>query len=68
LISHALEQQKPIEFDLSRTDHVDGRYFGLLLALWCQLAKRGQSPVISGATRLTRIFRLNRFEFLLGDG
>jgi N-acetylglucosaminyldiphosphoundecaprenol N-acetyl-beta-D-mannosaminyltransferase len=40
----------------------------LLLVLSKELAKRDRLLVIAGASpRLRRIFRLNRFEFLLAD-
>jgi N-acetylglucosaminyldiphosphoundecaprenol N-acetyl-beta-D-mannosaminyltransferase len=67
-ISHALEQRKLIVFDLSCTDDIDGHFLGLLLVLSKELGKRDQPLVIADASpRLRRIFRLNRFEFLLAD-
>ncbi|WP_198034827.1 WecB/TagA/CpsF family glycosyltransferase [Bradyrhizobium sp. WSM1417] len=68
LIDRGLVAGKPIKFDLSRTSHIDGRFFGVLLALSRELAKMGQSLDVSGVPpRLERLFRLNRFEFLLAS-
>lgn len=62
----ALAAGKPLIVDLSNTQCIDARFFGLFLMVRKQLASRGQKLVFTGASAdLRRIFRLNRFEFLL---
>ncbi|SIO46393.1 N-acetylglucosaminyldiphosphoundecaprenol N-acetyl-beta-D-mannosaminyltransferase [Bradyrhizobium erythrophlei] len=62
----ALDSGKRMIVDVSNTQHVDARFFGLFLMVRKQLASRGQTLLFTGASaRLRRIFRLNRFEFLL---
>ncbi|WFU18792.1 WecB/TagA/CpsF family glycosyltransferase [Bradyrhizobium sp. CB3481] len=62
----ALDSGKRVILDVSQTQHIDARFFGLLLMVRKQLASRGQTLLFEGVSaRLRRIFRLNRFEFLL---
>lgn len=62
----ALDSGKRLIIDLSNTQYVDARFFGLFLMVRKQLAVRGQELLFTGATPgLRRIFRLNKFEFLL---
>ena len=62
----ALDTGKRLIIDVSRTQHVDARFFGLFLMIRKQLADRRQTLVFTGASvGMRRIFRLNRFEFLL---
>lgn len=64
----ALDESKPITLDLFDMDYADGRFFGLLLVLGKQLSKDGLSlSIVRVRPRLRRIFRLNKFEFLLAD-
>jgi N-acetylglucosaminyldiphosphoundecaprenol N-acetyl-beta-D-mannosaminyltransferase len=61
----ALNLDKEITIDLSKMRSIDSRFFGLLLMMRKQLARRGQKLKFAGITSGTRkIFRLNRFEFL----
>ena len=62
----ALDKNKEILIDLSKTKIVDPRFFGLFLMLRKQLLSRGNSLQFTGVTpRTKRMFRLNGFEFLL---
>ena len=62
----ALATGKRMIIDVSKVQHIDARFFGLFLMIRKQLAQRGQTLVFAGASaRQRRIFRLNRFEFLL---
>lgn len=64
----ALDSAKPVTVDVSNTQYVDARFFGLFLIVRKQLASRGQKLRFVGASAgLRRIFRLNRFEFLLSQ-
>lgn len=64
----ALNEFKPIALDLSDLDYADGRFFGLLLVLVKQLSSDGLTlSIVRVSPRLRRIFRLNKFEFLLAD-
>jgi N-acetylglucosaminyldiphosphoundecaprenol N-acetyl-beta-D-mannosaminyltransferase len=64
----ALDRGKQLTFDLSNTQYVDARFFGLFLIVRKQLANRGQKLLFTGVSAgLRRIFRLNRFEFLLSQ-
>ena len=61
-----LNSGKQLTLDLSKAEHIDARFFGLFLMLLKQLTRRGQELQFTGITpRVRRIFRLNRFEFLL---
>ena len=62
----ALDKNKEILIDLSKTKTVDPRFFGLFLMLRKQLLSQGNSLQFTGVTpRTKRMFRLNGFEFLL---
>jgi N-acetylglucosaminyldiphosphoundecaprenol N-acetyl-beta-D-mannosaminyltransferase len=64
----ALDSGKRMVIDVSNTQYVDARFFGLFLMIRKQLASRGQQLLFKGASAgLRRIFRLNRFEFLLSQ-
>ena len=64
----ALDSGKRVVVDVSNTQYIDARFFGLFLMVRKQLASRGQKLLFTGAsTGLRRIFRLNRFEFLLSQ-
>jgi len=61
-----LVEHRDITVDISRTQSIDPRFFGLLLMLRKQLRKNGKILKITGVSkRSMRIFRLNGFEFLL---
>lgn len=65
-LRNALGSGKRLIIDVSNTQYVDARFFGLFLMVRKQLAGRGQELLFTGASAgLRRIFRLNRFEFLL---
>lgn len=67
-VRQAVIDNKCIKIDLASVEHMDGRFFGVLMAVRRQLARRDLSLTIAGVSpRLRRIFRLNRFEFLLAD-
>ncbi len=62
----ALSTGKPITIDVSKTTSVDPRFFGLFLMVRKRLAAQGRQISFTGMSpRIRRIFRLNRFEFLL---
>ncbi|WOH53733.1 WecB/TagA/CpsF family glycosyltransferase [Bradyrhizobium sp. sBnM-33] len=64
----ALDSGKRMIVDVSHTQYIDARFFGLFLMVRKQLANRGQKLLFTGASAgLRRIFRLNRFEFLLSQ-
>jgi N-acetylglucosaminyldiphosphoundecaprenol N-acetyl-beta-D-mannosaminyltransferase len=64
----ALDSGKRVIVDVSNTQHIDARFFGLVLMVRKQLASRGQALLFTGtSTGLRRIFRMNRFEFLLSQ-
>lgn len=64
--NEAENEYRAVTIDLSDLDDADGRFFGLLLGLRTRLAKRGLDLHFAGTSpRMRRIFRLNRFEFLL---
>ena len=64
----ALNSGKQVILNLSKTRHVDARFFGLFVMLSKELGRRGQSLRFTGVTpQIRRIFRLNRFEFLLSQ-
>jgi N-acetylglucosaminyldiphosphoundecaprenol N-acetyl-beta-D-mannosaminyltransferase len=64
----ALAVGKPMVVDIFSTHHVDARFFGLLLMVRKQLTNRGQTLMLVGASaELRRIFRWNRFEYLLSQ-
>jgi N-acetylglucosaminyldiphosphoundecaprenol N-acetyl-beta-D-mannosaminyltransferase len=62
----ALDRNKAVLIDLSKTRVVDPRFFGLFLMVRKQLLSQGNSLQFTGVTpRIKRMFRLNGFEFLL---
>jgi N-acetylglucosaminyldiphosphoundecaprenol N-acetyl-beta-D-mannosaminyltransferase len=62
----ALESGKRIVVDVAELRYIDARFFGLLLLVRKQLVRRGQNLDFRGVSnRIRRVFRLNRFEFLL---
>jgi N-acetylglucosaminyldiphosphoundecaprenol N-acetyl-beta-D-mannosaminyltransferase len=64
----ALDCGKRVIVDVSNTQYIDARFFGLFLMVRKQLAGRGQALLFTGASAgLRRIFRMNRFEFLLSQ-
>jgi N-acetylglucosaminyldiphosphoundecaprenol N-acetyl-beta-D-mannosaminyltransferase len=63
-----LDSGKRLIIDVSKTQYIDARFFGLFLMVRKHLASRGQKLLFTGASAgLRRIFRLNRFEFLLSQ-
>jgi N-acetylglucosaminyldiphosphoundecaprenol N-acetyl-beta-D-mannosaminyltransferase len=61
-----LAEHRDVAIDISRTQSIDPRFFGLLLMLRKQLRKNGKILKITGASKKSmRIFWLNGFEFLL---
>jgi N-acetylglucosaminyldiphosphoundecaprenol N-acetyl-beta-D-mannosaminyltransferase len=63
---NALGTGKQITVDVSKTHSVDPRFFGLLLMVRKQLAGQGKQLSFTGVTpSVRRIFRLNKFDFLL---
>ena len=65
-VDEAVNEHRAVTIDLSDVRDADGRFFGLLLGLRTQLARRGLDLHLAGVSpRMRRIFRLNRFEFLL---
>jgi N-acetylglucosaminyldiphosphoundecaprenol N-acetyl-beta-D-mannosaminyltransferase len=62
----ALNTGKQITVDVSKTRSVDPRFFGLFLMVRRQLASQGKQLRFTGVSpRIRRIFRLNKFDFLL---
>lgn len=62
----ALDSGKRVIVDVSNTQYIDARFFGLFLMVRKQLASQGQKLLFTGmSASLRRLFRLNRFEFLL---
>jgi N-acetylglucosaminyldiphosphoundecaprenol N-acetyl-beta-D-mannosaminyltransferase len=62
----ALASGKQVVVDISKTRDIDARFFGLFLMLRKHLASQGMHLVFAGVSDETRrIFRLNKFEFLL---
>lgn len=63
---NALKTGKQITVDISDASSIDSRFFGLFLMVRKQLAVQGKKISFTGISpRTRRIFRLNRFEFLL---
>ena len=64
---YALMNCKSVSVEISGISTIDERFFGLLLMLRKQLMQQGLRLEFTGLTsRNRRIFRLHRFEFLLG--
>jgi N-acetylglucosaminyldiphosphoundecaprenol N-acetyl-beta-D-mannosaminyltransferase len=62
----ALATGKKITVDVSEMHHIDPRFFGLFLMLRKKLLRQGMQLNFMGVSPDTRrMFRLNRFEFLL---
>lgn len=63
---NALTTGKHVTVNVSNTSNIDSRFFGLFLMVRKQLAVHGRQIRFTGVSpRMRRIFRLNRFEFLL---
>lgn len=62
----ALDTDKDLKIDLADTKVIDPRFFGLFLMLRKTMLRRGRSLQFVGLSRrVRRLFRLNRFEYLL---
>jgi len=62
----ALRAKQNIIIDLSKTDFIDARFFGLMLMLRKQLRHRGAKLTFVGVSpSIGRMFRLNELGFLL---
>jgi N-acetylglucosaminyldiphosphoundecaprenol N-acetyl-beta-D-mannosaminyltransferase len=62
----ALVSGKQVVVDISKTRDIDARFFGLFLMARKHLASQGMHLVFAGVSNESRrIFRLNKFEFLL---
>jgi N-acetylglucosaminyldiphosphoundecaprenol N-acetyl-beta-D-mannosaminyltransferase len=65
---NALKVGKQVLVDISGVRSIDSRFFGLLLMVRKNLANQGTYLRFRGASpKLRRVFRLNRFEFLLSQ-
>ncbi|HZS54398.1 MAG TPA: WecB/TagA/CpsF family glycosyltransferase [Bryobacteraceae bacterium] len=63
---NGLAEGSPIYVDLTKTQAIDPRFFGLLLMLRRLMSARGQRLGFIGVTSKTkRIFRLNGFDYML---
>jgi N-acetylglucosaminyldiphosphoundecaprenol N-acetyl-beta-D-mannosaminyltransferase len=61
-----LAENRSVVVDVSRTRSIDPRFFGLLLMVRKELRNSGRSLSFMGSSkRITRLFRLNGFAFLL---
>jgi N-acetylglucosaminyldiphosphoundecaprenol N-acetyl-beta-D-mannosaminyltransferase len=68
-IRQVLKDHKWVKLELAGVDQMDGRFFGALICVRKQLRHHGLSLTMTGVSpRLRRVFRLNRFEFLLAHG
>jgi N-acetylglucosaminyldiphosphoundecaprenol N-acetyl-beta-D-mannosaminyltransferase len=64
----SLDSEKQVTIDLADTTYVDSRFLGLLLMVLKQSALRGQDIIVTQvSSSLRRIFRLNKFDFLLPE-
>ena len=64
----ALLTSKPVIVDLSLTEVIDARFFGLLLMVRKRVGRRQQALEFVGMSpRLRRWFHLNRFDYLLSS-
>lgn len=69
LVREAAQGSKAVNIDLAGVHRLDSRFFGVLMGIRKLLAREGLALTIAGVSpRVRRIFRLNRFEFLLSDG
>ena len=63
---NVLNTGKQVTVDISKTRSIDPRFFGLFLMVRKHLASQGEHLSFTGVSHETRrMFRLNRFEFLL---
>ena len=63
---NVLTSGKNVMVNISNTTTIDPRFFGLLLMMRKSLADRGKHLSFTGVTDgMKRVFRLNKFEFLL---
>ena len=68
-LREALATKDRVVIDVSRTRHIDARFFGLLLMLRKQLVERGARLTFTGVSRpIEKMFRLNGVGFLLSAG
>jgi N-acetylglucosaminyldiphosphoundecaprenol N-acetyl-beta-D-mannosaminyltransferase len=68
-LQQASETNDEVVVDVSLTQFIDGRFFGLLLMLRKQLIKRGGRLKFSGVSPgIEKMFRLNGVNFLLTTG
>jgi len=68
-VRQAVNDNKWLKLDLAGVDRMDGRFFGALICFRQQLEHKGLSLTMTSVSpRLRRIFRRNRFEFLLAEG
>jgi N-acetylglucosaminyldiphosphoundecaprenol N-acetyl-beta-D-mannosaminyltransferase len=66
LLRDVVPTQNEVVLDVSQTQFIDARFFGLLLMLRKRLMQRGaQLRFVGVSPRIARIFRLNGAEFLL---
>jgi N-acetylglucosaminyldiphosphoundecaprenol N-acetyl-beta-D-mannosaminyltransferase len=62
----ALAESRNIVIDLSETEIIDARFFGLLLMLRKGLVSSGRDLIFRGMSKsITRMFYLHGFDFLL---
>jgi N-acetylglucosaminyldiphosphoundecaprenol N-acetyl-beta-D-mannosaminyltransferase len=62
----ALANSGPLTIDVSRLSTIDARFLGLLLMVRKRLHEQGRRLQFAGvSSRIERVFRLNRFSFLL---
>ena len=67
-LREALARDADVDVDLSRTETIDARFFGLLLMMRKKMSSRGKRLQLYGESAyLRRLFRLNRFEYLLSS-
>jgi N-acetylglucosaminyldiphosphoundecaprenol N-acetyl-beta-D-mannosaminyltransferase len=63
---NVLNTEKQVTVDISKTRSIDSRFFGLFLMVRKHLASQGKRLSFTGVSHETRrMFRLNKFEFLL---
>ncbi|MGX4770529.1 WecB/TagA/CpsF family glycosyltransferase [Bradyrhizobium guangdongense] len=61
-----LGREKDLRIDLAETRMIDARFFGVFLMLRKSMVRRGRSLQFVGVSpKVRRLFRLNRFEYLL---
>ncbi len=63
---YAIETEKDLKIDMTEVEIIDPRFFGLFLMLRKKMAGRSQPWQFIGVSpRVRRLFRLNRFEYLI---